>query len=256
MLDYQAPNDLLKDKVILVTGAGDGIGRSAALHYASHGATVILLGRTTKKLEDVYDEIEERGHPQAAIIPLNLDTATEHDYIEIANTIQAEFGRIDGVLYNASILGDRTGLSNYEPSTFEQVMRVNVSSQFLMTQALMPLMLEAPEASIVFTTSSVGRKARAYWGAYAISKFATEAMMQLLADELENTSNVRVNAINPGATRTNMRAKAFPAENPASVMAPDDLMPLYLYLMGNDSTDVNGQSIDAQLRKDAKKSVN
>ncbi|MCZ2723361.1 YciK family oxidoreductase [Marinomonas sp. 15G1-11] len=253
MLDYQAPNDLLKDKVILVTGAGDGIGRSAALSYAAHGATVILLGRTTKKLEHVYDEIEERGYPQAAIVPLNLDSAAEHDYIEIANTIESEFGRIDGILHNASILGDRTGLANYEPSTFEQVMRVNVSSQFLLTQSLMPLLLEAPEGSIVFTTSSVGRKARAYWGAYAISKFATEAMMQLLADELENTSNIRVNAINPGATRTNMRARAYPAENPASVAAPDDLMPLYLYLMGNDSTEVNGQSIDAQPKRQASK---
>ena len=246
MLNYQAPQDLLTDRVILVTGAGDGIGKIAALSFAEHGATVILLGRTTKKLEAVYDEIEARGYPQAAIVPLNLDGAAEHDFIEIANIIQAEFGRLDGLLHNASILGDRTGLANYEPSTFEQVMRVNVNSQFLLTQALMPLLLESPDASILFTTSSVGRKARAYWGAYAISKFATEAMMQLLADELENTSNIRVNAINPGATRTNMRARAFPAENPQSVADPASLMPVYLYLMGSASKEVNGESIDAQ----------
>lgn len=246
MLDYQAPHDLLKEKVILVTGAGDGIGKQAALSYAACGATVILLGRTTKKLEAVYDQIESLGYPQAAIVPLNLDTAAEHDYIELANTIETEFGRLDGILHNASILGDRTPLANFEPSTFEQVMRVNVTAAFLLNQALIPLLQKAPKASIIFTTSSVGRKAKAYWGAYAVSKFATEAMMQLLADELENISNIRVNAINPGGTRTNMRAHAYPAEDPNTLKTPLDIMPLYLYLMGNDSADVNGQSLDAQ----------
>lgn len=246
MLDYQAANDLLKDKVILVTGAGDGIGKQAALTYAAHGATVILLGRTTKKLEEVYDQIESQGYPQGAIVPLNLDTAVEHDYIELANTIESEFGRLDGILHNASLLGDRTPLANYEPSTFEQVMRVNVSAAFLLNQALIPLLQKAPQASIIFTTSSVGRKAKAYWGAYAVSKFATEAMMQLLADELENISQIRVNAINPGATRTSMRAYAYPAEDPNTLKTPADIMPLYLYLMGHDSADVNGQSLDAQ----------
>ncbi|WP_067214594.1 YciK family oxidoreductase [Marinomonas gallaica] len=246
MLDYQAPNDLLKEKVILVTGAGDGIGKQAALTYAAHGATVILLGRTTKKLEEVYDQFESLDYPQGAIVPLNLDTAVEHDYIELANTIESEFGRLDGILHNASLLGDRTTLANYEPSTFEQVMRVNVNAAFLLNQALIPLLQKAPSASIIFTTSSVGRKAKAYWGAYAVSKFATEAMMQLLADELENISQIRVNAINPGATRTNMRAFAYPAEDPNTLKTPEDIMPLYLYLMGNDSADVNGESLDAQ----------
>lgn len=246
MLNYQAKTDLLKDKVILVTGAGDGIGKEAALQYAGHGATVILLGRTTKKLEQVYDQIDAQGSPQAAIVPLNLDTAAEHDYIELANTIESEFGRLDGILHNASLLGARTPLANFEPSTFEQVMRVNVNAPFLLNQALMPLLQKAPHASIVFTTSSVGRKAKAYWGAYAVSKFATEAMMQLLADEMENISNIRANAINPGATRTNMRAFAYPAEDPNTLKTPADIMPLYLYLMGDDSLNVNGQSLDAQ----------
>lgn len=249
MLDYQAPNDLLKDKVILVTGAGDGIGRTAAINYAKHGATVILLGRTTKKLEAVYDEIENLGYPQAAIVPLNLDGSSEHEYAELANIIETEFGRLDGLLHNASILGDRTGLANYETSTFEQVMRINVTSQFMLTQAVMPLLQNSKAGSIVFTTSSVGRKAKAYWGAYAVSKFATEAMMQLLAEELENTTEIRVNAINPGATSTNMRARAYPAEDPTTIAQPDDIMPLYLYLMGDDSLQVNGQSIDAQVKK-------
>ncbi|WP_417534588.1 YciK family oxidoreductase [Marinobacterium stanieri] len=246
MFHYSAPTDLLQDRIILVTGAGDGIGRAAALAYAAHGATVILLGRTLEKLEAVYDEIEAAGHPQPAIVPMNLDSATEHDYIELSNKLYDEFGRLDGVLHNASLLGMRTPLENYDPITWDQVMRVNVNAPFLMTQTLLPLMQHSDDTSIVFTSSGVGRKGRAYWGAYAVSKFATEGMMEVLADELDNSPNIRVNAINPGATRTNMRAYAYPAEDPETNPTPADIMPLYLYLMGPDSRSVNGKSLDAQ----------
>ncbi len=246
MFNYSARNDLLQDRIILVTGAGDGIGRAAAKSFAAHGATVVLLGRTLEKLEAVYDEIEAAGHPQPAIIPMNLDTATEHDFIEVSNKLYDEFGRLDGVLHNAGLLGMRTPLENYDPITWEQVMRVNVHAPFLMTQSLLPLMQHSADASVVFTSSGVGRKGRAYWGAYAVSKFATEGMMEVLADELENQSNIRVNAINPGATRTNMRAYAYPAEDPATNPTPEEIMPVYLYLMGPDSREINGQSIDAQ----------
>ncbi|NLQ16080.1 YciK family oxidoreductase [Marinomonas sp. M1K-6] len=247
MFDYQAPSQLLKDKIILVTGAGDGIGKAAAITYAQHGATVILLGRTTKKLEAVYDHIEKQHYPQAAIVPLNLDGAAEHDYIELANTIKSEFGHLDGILHNASLLGERTSLANCDPTLFEQVMRVNVTSQLVLNQALLPLMQKAEHASIIFTTSGVGRKAKANWGAYAISKFATEAMTQLFASELaEHAPNIRTNAINPGATRTSMRASAYPDEDPNSLPTAEDIMPIYLYLMGKDSLTVNGKSLDAQ----------
>jgi NAD(P)-dependent dehydrogenase (short-subunit alcohol dehydrogenase family) len=247
MFDYQAPSQLLKDKVILVTGAGDGIGKEAAITYAKHSATVILLGRTTKKLEAVYDYIEKHQYPQAAIVPLNLDGAAEHDYIELANTIENEFGRLDGILHNASLLGERTSIATYDPTLFEQVMRVNVTSQLLLNQALLPLMQKAQNASIIFTSSGVGRKAKANWGAYAVSKFATEAMMQLLSSELESLSpNIRANAINPGATRTSMRASAYPDEDPKTLPTTEDIMPIYLYLMGKDSLTVNGKSLDAQ----------
>lgn len=246
MFNYTAPKSLLADRVILVTGAGDGIGRAAALSYAKAGATVILLGRTTEKLEAVYDEIENAGYPQPALVPLNLDTAGEQAYVELANMIDSEFGRLDGILHNASLLGQRTPLESYDPHTFEQVMRVNVNAGFLLTQALLPLIKLSEDASIIFTSSSVGRKGRAYWGAYAISKFATEGMMQTLADEYENSGHIRVNCINPGATRTQMRAYAYPAEDPQNLATPADIQPLYLYLMGPDSRGVNGQSIDAQ----------
>lgn len=246
MFDYTAPATLLKDKVILITGAGDGIGKAAALHYAQHGATIILVGRTTQKLEAVYDQIDQLGYPQAAIIPLNLESASEHDFLEIANTIEAEFGRLDGLLHNASLLGQRTNIADYDPNLFEQVMRVNVHSQFLLTQALLPLINKAEQGRIIFTSSGVGRVAKPQWGAYAISKFATEAMMQLFAKELNRDSQTRINAINPGATRTSMRAAAYPDEDPLTLATAEDIMPLYLYLMGQDSQDTNGQSLDAQ----------
>lgn len=247
MFDYQAPSQLLKDKVILVTGAGDGIGKAAALTYAKHGATVILLGRTTKKLDAVYDLIEKNKYPQAAIVPLNLDGASEHDYLELSNTIKSEFGRLDGILHNASLLGQRTSLIDYDPALFEQVMRVNVTSQLLLNQALLPLMEKAQNASIIFTSSGVGRTAKPNWGAYAISKFATEAMMQLFASELATLSpNIRANAINPGATRTSMRTEAYPEEDPSTLPTPENIMPIYLYLMGRDSLTMNGQSLNAQ----------
>lgn len=246
MFNYSAPESLLTGRVILVTGAGSGIGRAAAISYAKAGATVILLGRTTEKLEQVYDEIENAGYPQPAMVPLNLDTAGEAAYVELADMIDSEFGRLDGILHNASLLGQRTPLENYDPITFDQVMRVNVNAGFLLTQALLPLIKLSDDASIIFTSSSVGRKGRAYWGAYAISKFATEGMMQTLADEYENSGNIRVNCINPGATRTQMRAYAYPAEDPQTIATPEDIQPAYLFLMGPDSKGVTGKSIDAQ----------
>lgn len=246
MFDYQAPANLLANKNILITGAGAGIGRAAALTFAAHGATVILLGRTEEKLEQVYDEIEAAGYPQAAIVPLNLETAGETDYDQLAAMLEGEFGKLDGILHNASLLGLRTPLEGYDPSTWQQVMQVNVNAPFMLTQALLSLTQAAESASIVFTSSSVGRKGRAYWGAYSVSKFATEGMMQVLADELEGITNIRVNSVNPGATRTNMRASAYPAEDPASVAAPEDIMPVYLYLFGDDSLEIKGQALNAQ----------
>lgn len=246
MFSYNAPEGLLNDRIILVTGAGDGIGRAAAHAYAAHGATVVLLGRTLEKLERVYDELEAAGYPQPAIVPLNLETAVEHDYIELANQLEETFGRLDGILHNAGLLGVLTSIENYDPIIWQQVMQVNVHAPFLLTQTLLPLLHRSQDASIIFTSSGVGRKGRAHWGAYAVSKFATEGMAQVLADELENISPIRINCINPGATRTAMRAFAYPAEMPEKNPTPEQIMPLYLYLMGPDSAQVNGQSLDAQ----------
>lgn len=245
MLEYQAAKDLLKDKTILVTGAGDGIGRAAALAYAEHGATVILLGKTVKKLEAVYDQIEQAGYPKPAIVPLDLKGATEQNYIDMAETIEQQFGQLDGLLHNASLLGVLGPFEHISLDSVRDVLQVNVVAEIMMTKALLPVMKKAPSASLIFTSSSVGRQGRAFWGEYAISKFATEGMMQSIAHEYQGTS-LRANSINPGATRTGMRANAYPAENPQTLKTPEEIMPTYLYLMGDDSSDITGQQFNAQ----------
>ncbi|MET1081058.1 MAG: YciK family oxidoreductase [Pseudomonas sp.] len=246
MFDYSARPDLLQGRTILVTGAGRGIGAAAAKTYAAHGATVLLLGKTEASLNQVYDQIEAAGQPKPVVIPFNLETALPHQYDELAAMIENEFGHLDGLLHNASIVGPRTPLEQLSGDNFMRVMQVNVNAMFMLTSTLLPLLKLSSDASVVFTSSSVGRKGRAYWGGYAVSKFATEGLMQVLADEVEGISSVRANSINPGATRTSMRAQAYPGENPLNNPLPEAIMPLYLYLMGPDSQGSNGQAFDAQ----------
>ena len=243
---YLARTDLLQGKTILVTGAGDGIGRAAALCYAQHGATVLLLGRTGSKLEAVYDEIESAGLAKPAIIELDLATATEENYQTLASGLANEFSQLDGILHNAGILGDRRPIESAVYAAWQEVMQVNVNAQFLLTRYLLPLLQASPGASIIFTSSGVGRTGKAYWGAYAVSKFATEGFMQVLASELENTSNIRVNCLNPGATNTAMRRTAYPAETPTNNPSAQDIMTSYLFLMGDDSAGITGRTFDAQ----------
>ena len=248
MLQYQAPAELLKDKVILVTGASDGIGKSIAQSYAEYGATVILHGRNVEKLEQVYDDIVNKGGAKPAILPLDLQNAAQQQYISLAETVQSELGRLDGILHNAAMISELSPIEYTEANLWHEMMQVNINSVFMLTQACLPLLRKAPAASIITTTSGVGRKGRAFWGPYAVSKFAVEGFTQVLADELE-TTNIRVNSINPGATRTKMRATAYPAEDASRLPSPAELANLYLYLMGNESQTVHGQSIDAQSKK-------
>lgn len=246
MFDYSARPDLLAGRIIMVTGAGRGIGEAAAKAYAAHGATVLLLGKNEDNLNRVYDDIEAAGYPRPAVIPFNLETALPHQYDELAAMIEREFGRLDGLLHNAAIVGPRTPLEQLSGDNFMRVMQVNVNAMFMLTCTLLPLLRLSADASVIFTSSSVGRKGRAYWGAYAVSKFATEGLMQVLADELDGTASIRANSVNPGATRTDMRAKAYPGENPLVNPLPQDIMPVYLYLMGPDSAGINGQALNAQ----------
>lgn len=245
MFDYTAPAGLLAGRTILITGAGRGIGAQAARTYAAYGATVLLLGKTEKHLNAVYDEILAAGHAEPVVIPLDLEKASPEAYSELAAMVEAEFGHLDGLLHNASILGPRTPLEQLAGDNFAKVMQINVNAMFMLNSAMLPLLRLAPDASVIFTSSSVGRKGRAYWGAYAVSKFATEGLMQVMADELDDTA-VRANSLNPGGTRTDMRAHAYPGENPDTNPTPAEIMPLYLYLMGPDSIGVTGQAFNAQ----------
>ncbi|MCY4043481.1 MAG: YciK family oxidoreductase [Cellvibrionales bacterium] len=246
MFNYQAPEQLLSNKIILVTGANRGIGRAAALSFASYGATVILVGKNEEGLNQVYDDIVSQNLPEPVMVTLDLEKANYDQYLELQNHIGLTFGRLDGLVNNASIISRLAPINDTLVQDFSKVMKVNVEASFMLTKAMLPLLEEAPHASVVFTSSSVGRQGRAYWGAYAVSKFATEGLMQVLADELENTSNIRVNTINPGATATDMRAQAYPAEEKGKNPEPHAIMPLYLYLMGDNSLGVNGQALDAQ----------
>ena len=243
---YDADQDLLRDRVILVTGAGDGIGKAAALSYAAHGATLILAGKTLAKLEEVYDQIAAADQPEPALYPIDFATATYEDYANLAERLQLEWPQLDGLLHNAGILGPRSPISSTGAEQWHQVMQVNLNAPFMLTKALLPMLSASSEASIIFTSSGVGRRARAYWGAYAVSKFGIEGLMQVVAEELEAISNIRVNSLNPGATDTAMRRAAYPAEEPNVNPSPADIMPAYLYLMGPDSKGVHGQALNAQ----------
>ena len=242
---YEPAPNLLAGRTVLVTGAGDGIGRVAALTYAEHGANVVLLGRTRAKLDAVFDAITASGKTKPLLVPADLLQVDEAAAEALAQGIRDEYGRLDGLLHNASLLGPRTTLVHYPVPAWLDVMQANVTAGFLLTRALLPLLHEAGDASIIFTSSGVGRRGRAHWGAYAVSKFATEGMMETLADEVAETGRIRVNSLNPGATRTAMRAAAYPAEDPATLPTAEQHMALYLYLMGQDSRGVNGQRFDA-----------
>lgn len=244
--DYEYSPDLLRDRIVLITGASDGIGRALALEAANLGAQVILHGRNAAKLEKVYDHIEAiDGAPRPSIAVMDLATADSAAYQSLADSLAAEFGRLDGLVLNASILGDRFSIEQYDPALWQQVMHVNVTSAFVLAQVCLPLLHESDDASIIFTSSGVGRKGRAFWGAYAVSKFATEGLSQVLADE-HRQGPLRVNCVNPGATRTGMRLAAFPAEDRDALKTPEDILPAYIYLLGPDSKGITGESFDAQ----------
>ena len=246
MKDYQPTIDLLKDRVILVTGAGDGIGRAAARRLARHGATVILLGRTIRKLERVYDEIEQSGDPKPAIYPMNLEGATPKDYADLAQVLDKEFGRLDGLLHNAALFEGLTPIANYDIELWYRILQVNLNAPFLLTQAVLGLLNRSADASVVFTADRVGEVGRAYWGAYAVAKGGARTMMQVLASELETNTPIRVNSIDPGRARTELMARAYPGREPAEWADPETILAAYLYVLGPDSKGITGQLFHAQ----------
>jgi NAD(P)-dependent dehydrogenase (short-subunit alcohol dehydrogenase family) len=240
-----APTELA-GRVIAITGASAGLGRAVALACARHHANVVLIGRSAPKLEAVHDEITAAGLPEASIAVLDLETALASDYDQLADAVLERYGRLDGLLHNAGILGTLTPIEHYDVPTWCRVLHVNLTAAFALTQVLLPALKESADASVVFTASSVGRHGRAYWGAYAVSKFALEGLSQVLAAELEGISHVRVNTLNPGRARTAMRRQAYPAEDLATLPPPEALTGAYLALLGPASRGVTGQAFDAQ----------
>jgi NAD(P)-dependent dehydrogenase (short-subunit alcohol dehydrogenase family) len=217
-----------------------------ALESARLGAQVILHGRNTAKLEKVYDAIIAiEGAPRPSIAVLDLASANAEGYTTLAQSAADEFGRLDGLVHNAAIVGDRFSIEQYDAVEWQRVIHINLTAGFALTQVLLPLLRKSGDASVIFTSSSVGRVGRAFWGAYAASKFAIEGLSQVLADEHRHAT-LRSNCINPGATRTNMRLAAFPAEDRNLLKTPEEVLAPYIYLLGPDSTGVTGESFDAQ----------
>jgi NAD(P)-dependent dehydrogenase (short-subunit alcohol dehydrogenase family) len=243
---HHARPDELSGRVIAISGASGGLGRAVALACARHGATVVLIGRNESRLEAVHAEIAASGAPEASIGVLDLERALADDYDALAAALNARYGRLDGVLHNAALLGTLAPIEHYDVPTWCRVLHVNLTAAFALTQVLLPVLKKSADASVVFTSSSVGRRGRAYWGAYAVSKFALEGLSQVLADELEGTSAIRVNTLNPGRARTAMRRLAYPAEDFATVPAPETLTGPYLALLGPASRGVTGRAFDAQ----------
>ncbi len=241
MKNYQAPSQNLKDRVIIVTGAGQGIGQTAAIAFAKQGATVILIGRTQSKLEATYDAIQSQDLPEALIFPMDLNKATQDNFKAMAEGIYQQLGRLDGILHNATDFNNLSPLEIQTAEQFEEMFRVNTIAPFDLTKACLPLLERSTNASVIFTSSSSAQTPKAYWGSHGISKAATDFMMQMWVQELENRPNIRFNSIAPGALKSPQRKKTHPGELHSELPTMESAMPLYLYLMGDDSIGVTGK---------------
>ena len=245
--DFVPDAALLKGRVILITGAGSGLGRALAIGCARAGANVILSGRNGTKLDRVYDEIESLGGAaQPAIAVLDLAAATAVEYDALARTIDTEFGRLDGVVHAAALLGDRTPLEQYDVPLWCKVLHVNLTAPFILTQVLLPALRKSADASVIFVSSGVVKQARPFWGAYAVSKAGLESVRAMLFEELEGEANLRFNSVNPGRIRTAMRAAAYPAEDPNAVPSAESVTGPFLYLLSERGRGIDGRFIDAQ----------
>lgn len=243
---YSPPAGLLEDRVILITGSGDGIGKALALACAGLRARVILHGRNVRKLEKTHDEIVAAGDLPPSLLPLDFEKAGPADYEALVAATTKTFGRLDGLVHNASMLGDRSPIEHHDVPKWMRTMHVNVNAPFLLTRYCLPLLKASTDASMLFTASGVVRRPRAFWGAYLVSKWATEGLMHMLADELEAQPAIRVNGVNPGKVRTNMRLQAYPGEDRSTLPEAATILSTYLYLLGPDSRGVTGRSFDCQ----------
>jgi NAD(P)-dependent dehydrogenase (short-subunit alcohol dehydrogenase family) len=235
------PPELLQDRIILLTGAANGIGQAVVKAMAAHGATTILLDRDVPGLEQTYDEIVAAGHPEPAIYPLDLQGAEPDDYTRLAATLADEFGHLDGLVHNAAQLGALVPFANFDNELWFQTLQANLNAPYLLTMACLGLLNTSKDASIVFTADAAGRTGTAYWGAYGVSKAGMEIFMQTLAAELEANTPIRVNSIDPGPVHTALRRIAYPAEDSSALRSPADVTRAFLYLAGPESRGITGQ---------------
>ncbi|MEM7467859.1 MAG: YciK family oxidoreductase [Pseudomonadota bacterium] len=245
LASFSPPSGYLDGRVVLITGASRGIGAALTMEAARLGAQVVMLARSVQDMGTIADQCLAQNFVEPMIVPINLEAASTNDYADVVEAIDAKLGRMDGLVLNAGMLGELAPIQSYDPITWAKVFQLNVHSQFLLLQAALPLLGKSEDSSVIFTTSSVGRNSRAHWGAYAVSKFATEGLMQTLADEYESAS-MRVNAVNPGRTRTRMRRAAYPAEEAASLPEPREVILPFIFLLGSSARGCNGLSVDAQ----------
>lgn len=231
----------LSGRIALITGASRGIGAAVARRFAAEGAQLILVARTVGGLEETDDAVRAAGGA-ATLAPLDLK---DYDKIDQMGAALAErFGRLDILVGNAGLLGALTPMTHIAPKMWDEVMAVNLTSNWRLLRSFDPLLRQSETGRAIFVTSTVGHQARAYWSAYAVSKAALEMMVKTYAAEITKTG-VRANLINPGGTRTNMRATAFPGEDPLSLPAADDITEVFVEL-AEASCQRNGEIINAQ----------
>jgi NAD(P)-dependent dehydrogenase (short-subunit alcohol dehydrogenase family) len=241
--NYQPSPDLLAGRVILVTGAGQGLGRAVAIACARHGATVALLGRKQEKLEATYDAITAANGPEPAMIPLDLATAGTSEFEAMAQLIRKDLKRLDGIAHCAVHFVPLGPLANQTIETWTQLLRVNLAAPFAITRACLPLLAGAPESSVVFTGETHGQRPAAYWGGFAVSKSGLSTLATIWADELEHAGKPRMNVLIPGPIATPQRAKSHPGEDPATLRKPEDAARAYLWLLGPDGAKISGKTV-------------
>jgi len=243
LLDYEPPADVLKHKRILITGAADGIGRAISKSFASHGASLILLDKKSRKLETLYDDIVAAGGPEPALVVQDLMNLDRERAVQIGSGIEHDFTGLDGLLHNAGQLKGLTPMHSVDSDAWQQTLQVNLNAPWILTQAMLPLMKRSEAASILFTSAHPGRRGQAYWGAYGVAYGGIEILAQTWADEVEQNTAIRFNTIDPGPIRTSMRRLSHPGEVSTTVREPADVVAAYVYLMADDSRHVRGRAL-------------
>ena len=232
----------LSGKVALITGGSRGIGKAIAAAYARQGARVFICARGEGDLARTVNDIRDAG---GEISGLAGDIGKAQDARRIVAAAVERYGTVHVLVNNASLLGARVAIADYPITDWDEVVRVNLTGVFLLTQQVLQVMIPQRQGSIINVSSGVGRAGKARWGAYACSKAGLEGFTQVLADELKD-SGIRVNSVNPAGTRTAMRAEAYPDEDPLTLPAPEEIMPIFLYLASDESVGVTGKALDAR----------